>query len=847
MQCSVGARPRKLVVGACRHKTGSVGACPRRLVVGLVPVSQVVRARRHKPGSVGACPRRLVNFWAPRRGGTLWSPLFGIYRMRKPLFIIALLLGLVLPAKAEFTPTISWKYSASDIIYNVSISEYGERIAASSRGGSIYLFDGKGNLLNKYVLGHDITAISLSGNGLYLVAKSRDLFYLFGEDLILLGKYRMKDWIEDICLSEEGEFIACVTRDNYLYLLNNKGELLWQYRLLSRPKAIAIDASGRSVAVASKGYISFLDGQGRLVSKYEADEEIKSIALSDSGENIIGASRNWLYSLSKDGELLWKKLIDDEVKAVSLSGDSKYISLGSVTGNVYLFTQQGELLWKYGIGNCVWGVALTRDGEYLAVAPWDSCVYFLETKRPKQIFPLLKAHLSRAYDYLNKGQFEDAIIEFQQALSVDPENSEAIEGIEKVRVLRMELAGKVPLIEPTPVPERVIAPTPTPEEAIGPIPMPEQAVAPTPIPEKIEEVRPRYPNLLILLILLPMLFLSFTLILIYQRKHNGILKRYTELLTYQRISGYLPENRDLVNMLARHYKENGIFDPTSAPAYEKAEMFAEAALSYENIKDLRKTAEMYEKKSSLEGDDNAILQRLAQIYHDLGQEDRMVSIFRRMVKVRENPYDLSVLGELCEKLKDTEGAISAYEKLSQLDKKRPEYQDRLLKLYFDNGHKDKFLTLAEEVRIRRELASDILSKLARMYIEHSVFNKASEVYSELTKKIPEYRYELIETLLLQDRIDEAIQECQRLPLTNSQEANSLLGLCGKISEKSPENIQIHNLIEETYRKVEEKGLKIDLLRKDHEREKIFRPPLIEAQEPYTILGEKKSQSPRPGQ
>ncbi|NIM03175.1 hypothetical protein GTN66_03370 [bacterium] len=430
--------------------------------------------------------------------------------------------------------------------------------------------------------------------------------------------------------------------------------------------------------------------------------------------------------------------------------------------------------------------------------------------------PSVESHLSRGYDYLDKAQFDDAIIEFLEVLSIDSENPEAIEGIEKARSLR-----KKPAIEPL---------------LIERIPIIEEA------PE-IEEAIPRYPNLLILLVLLPLLFLSFPLVLIYQKKHNRILKRYTELLTYQRVSGYLPENRDLIKMVANHYKEEEIFDSTTALAYEKSEMFGEAGLSYQNAKDLTKAAEMYEKKSSFEGDDYDILRRLAQIYHDLGQEDRMANIFRRMVAVREKPYDLSVLGELCEKLKDTEGAISAYEKLSQLDKKRPEYQDRLLKLYFDNGHKEKFVNLAEEAQTRRELTSDILSRLARIYVEKSIFHKASEVYRKLTEQKPEHRYELVETLLIQNRIDEALQECQRLPLTNSQEANNLLTLYGKINEKNPENSQIQNLIEETYKKAEEKGLEVNLPTSNQEREKISRTPVINAQEAYSILTEKSSKNP----
>ena len=433
-----------------------------------------------------------------------------------------------------------------------------------------------------------------------------------------------------------------------------------------------------------------------------------------------------------------------------------------------------------------------------------------------------ESHLSRGYDYLDKGQFDDAIIEFLEVLSIDPENPAAIEGIEKARSLRKKPAIKPLLIEPA----HIIEEAPEIQE----------------VPE-IKEARPRYPNLLILLILLPLLILSFPLALIYQKRHNRILKRYTELLTYQRVSGYLPENRDLVNILARHYKEEKIFDSTSVLAYEKAEMFGEAALSYQNAKDLIKAAQMYEKKSSSEGDDYDILQRLAHIYYDLGQEDRMVNIFRRMVAVREKPYDLNVLGELCEKLKDTEGAISAYEKLNQLDRKSPEYQDRLLRLYFDNGHKEKFVNLAEEAQTRRELASDILSRLARIYVENSIFDKASEVYRKLTEEKPEHRYQLVETLLIQNRIDEALAECQRLPLTNSQEANNLLSLYGKISEKNPENSQIQNLIEETYKEAEEKGLEVNFPTSNHEREKISRTPVINAQEAYSILTEKSSKNP----
>jgi len=37
--------------------------------------------------------------------------------------------------------------------------------------------------------------------------------------------------------------------------------------------------------------------------------------------------------------------------------------------------------------------------------------------------PFIESHLSRGHDYIDKGQFDDAIIEFQEVLSVDLKNS----------------------------------------------------------------------------------------------------------------------------------------------------------------------------------------------------------------------------------------------------------------------------------------------------------------------------------------------------------------------------------------------------------------------------------------
>ena len=73
-----------------------------------------------------------------------------------------------------------WKYETGDWVNSVSITPNGEYVVAGSRDYHVYLFNRRGELLWKYWTGDDVYSVSITPDGEYVVAGSEDKHvYLF--------------------------------------------------------------------------------------------------------------------------------------------------------------------------------------------------------------------------------------------------------------------------------------------------------------------------------------------------------------------------------------------------------------------------------------------------------------------------------------------------------------------------------------------------------------------------------------------------------------------------------------------------------------------------------------------
>ena len=112
-----------------------------------------------------------------------------------------------------------WSYETGDTVYSVSISSDGSYIVAGSRDNKVYLFDRAGNLLWSYETGGDVWSVSMSSDGSCIAAGSYDhKVYLFERAGNLLWSYKTGDWVNSVSISSDGSYIAAGSGDDKVYL-----------------------------------------------------------------------------------------------------------------------------------------------------------------------------------------------------------------------------------------------------------------------------------------------------------------------------------------------------------------------------------------------------------------------------------------------------------------------------------------------------------------------------------------------------------------------------------------------------------------------------------------------------
>ena len=112
-----------------------------------------------------------------------------------------------------------WKYKTGGSVWSVSITPDGEYVVAGSRDKHAYLFNKKGELLWKYETGGDVYSVSITPDGEYVVAGSRDNHvYLFNKKGELLWKYETDDEVESVSITPDGEYVVAESYNDNVYL-----------------------------------------------------------------------------------------------------------------------------------------------------------------------------------------------------------------------------------------------------------------------------------------------------------------------------------------------------------------------------------------------------------------------------------------------------------------------------------------------------------------------------------------------------------------------------------------------------------------------------------------------------
>ena len=146
-----------------------------------------------------------------------------IMRCYYPLLIVIVLSLLAQTGQAEEAGhELLWSYRIGYSIYGVSVSSDGSYIAAGSRDETVYLFNRDGELLWSNRTGGDVYGVSVSSDGSYIAAGSSDnKVYLFNREGELLWSYWTGGDVYGVSIPSDGLYLAAGSKDNKVYLFAN--------------------------------------------------------------------------------------------------------------------------------------------------------------------------------------------------------------------------------------------------------------------------------------------------------------------------------------------------------------------------------------------------------------------------------------------------------------------------------------------------------------------------------------------------------------------------------------------------------------------------------------------------
>ena len=206
----------------------------------------------------------------------------------------------------------------------------------------------------------------------------------------LLWEHTSATRVEAVALTEDGERVAVGSRDNFLRMFDETGELLWQFEAENSILGVDISPDGQWVAVASEDrFVYLLDGEGTALWQFKAARPMTNAAVAKDGSLIAATSDDQsVYALDSDGSLLWQEELGIGVRAVDIYGSEEKarVVVGSDDGFVTIYSRAGKALLQAGLDYNVRAVAVSSNGARILAGGNDGSAILLNGANGSEIW-----------------------------------------------------------------------------------------------------------------------------------------------------------------------------------------------------------------------------------------------------------------------------------------------------------------------------------------------------------------------------------------------------------------------------------------------------------------------------
>ncbi len=209
-----------------------------------------------------------------------------------------------------------WSYQTGSYINSVALTNDGSYVAGASDDTNVYFFDRNGTVIWRYDTGSKaVGLVSISLDGEYIAASTEypdSKIYFLNKKGAFLWSYKLVDVPRGLSVSSNGSYVAAGSKDGTIYLFDRDGRVVWTRLLKStviNDVSLSDDASNVFIA-HSFGNLSAYSFRGLYQWSTRLDGEGKRIFNLDDGTIAVQTDDKKLVSYSEKGVFLGSVSLD---------------------------------------------------------------------------------------------------------------------------------------------------------------------------------------------------------------------------------------------------------------------------------------------------------------------------------------------------------------------------------------------------------------------------------------------------------------------------------------------------------------------------------------------------------
>lgn len=267
-------------------------------------------------------------------------------------------------------------------ITSISASQDGKQLAVSTYNATVEGFSTEGEHLYTFEMRNVATGVAYLADGRLLASSDDRNLYLLDEQGNEIWRSNLKRQVTSISASDDGSYIlALVKGATAAYSMDGNGEITAEINIGIQPRKAAVSANGEWAAIGgSDQYIYLLNKQHETVGKFPVSGTIDALAVDNEGKVAVGTTSRTVYIYGSNGNLVAEVRTADAVTAVDADGSGNYYAAADFGGNYYLLDAEGSILWR-GKGNGAGrAVELTADGSAMYTGSSTGDIQYFNTE-----------------------------------------------------------------------------------------------------------------------------------------------------------------------------------------------------------------------------------------------------------------------------------------------------------------------------------------------------------------------------------------------------------------------------------------------------------------------------------